>query len=341
MMEAKYSMRRGCSLQMETETSVAIIPEPGATPRRLPVELASFLLHLGSPRSARQIHAASGARTLLADLTRLLDRLCAEGILVKDEEGPTASGPSLASALRRDVFGDAATVTRVGEHLRAGRLVVIRDALPRELAERVHHELDASGAWGISEGRAPYFGYRQHKIRETSEHPGSVREVAALFGSEQTKAFIAELSGQSCAGEVVTVPSWFQAGDYILPHEDCGDGRRTVAYVWHLTRAWNESWGGDFVWCPTGTLVRPAFNQLVMFTVGYDEHHNSLHAVSVVGAHAQGKRLAVNGWWHRPEPLEREDAGSPPSRPGDEGMSPHRYGPPRAYLGQGDGVTIV
>lgn len=49
MMEAKYSMRRGCSLQMETETSVAIIPEPGATPRRLPVELASFLLHLGHP----------------------------------------------------------------------------------------------------------------------------------------------------------------------------------------------------------------------------------------------------------------------------------------------------
>lgn len=340
-MDATYSIRRTCRFQMETAASVSITPEPGATPRRLPIELASFLLHLGAPKTARQIHETAGGRTPLVELTRLLERLCVEGILVKDEAQAAAPGPSLASALRRDVFGDPTTVSRLGEHLRAGRLVVIRDALPLELAERAHRELDACDAWGIGEGRAPYFGYRQHKIHDASSHPGSVREAAALFGSEPTKAFITELSGQSCAGEVVTVPSWFQAGDFILPHEDCGDGRRTVAYVWHLTKTWDDRWGGDFVWCPTGTLVRPAFNQLVMFTVGYDEHHNSLHAVSVVGAQAQGKRLAINGWWHRTEAIVRDDAGASPSRPGDEGMSPHRYGPPREYLGPSDGVTIV
>ena len=342
-MDATYCMRRSCTFQMESAGSVMAVPEPGATPRRLPVELASFLLHLGAPRTAVQIHEASGARTPLPELVRMLERLCAEGVLHKDAGNEPSehagAGPSLASQLRPDIFGDPAVVAQLSDELQRGRLVVVRDALPRELAERVHRELDASEAWSVSEGSAPYFSFRQHKIREASDLPGSLHECAALFGSDTTKSFIAELSGEPCAGEVVCVPSWFQVGDHILPHEDCGDGRRTVAYVWHLTKDWDDRWGGDFTWCPTGTLVRPAFNQLVMFKVGYDERHSSLHSVSVVGPRARGKRLAVNGWWHRRTPIVRDEP--TPGRRGDEGMTPHRYGPARMYFGEGDGVTVL
>jgi Rps23 Pro-64 3,4-dihydroxylase Tpa1-like proline 4-hydroxylase len=91
--------------------------------------------------------------------------------------------------------------------------------------------------------------------------------------------------------------SWYLPGDHSLPHTDAvthADGeQRQVAFVWHLARGWRSEWGGALFWCPGNVYLAPTFNTLVLFTVG----PNSYHFVSQVSPYAQGKRLAINGWW--------------------------------------------
>ncbi|MCA9706589.1 MAG: 2OG-Fe(II) oxygenase [Myxococcales bacterium] len=340
-MPTTYHVSSSCTFRLDSAASVEATPGPGLAPRRLPAELASLLLQLGAPRSAPQIHRISGARSSLPELTRVLEQLCDEGLLVRGGGPSPACGPSLAELLRRDVAEDPQVLARIGECLRQGRLVVIRDALPSALAERVHAELEAAEAWSVAELHAPCFGYRRHTVSNPADLPPTVSECAALFDSPATKDFIGELSGLPCDGEALVVPSWFQPGDYISPHEDCGDGRRTVAYVWHLTRGWDPRWGGHLVWYPTGTQIEPGFNRLVLFAVGRGRALGSLHSVSTVSAHARQRRLAIGGWWHRPGAAEARPPSAESQRAGDEGMSPHRYGPPRIYLGEDEPVTIL
>ena len=38
-----------------------------------------------------------------------------------------------------------------------------------------------------------------------------------------------------------------RAGATALPHTGWG-GQRTVAYVWHLSKAWRPEWGGALYW---------------------------------------------------------------------------------------------
>ncbi|MCH9682747.1 MAG: 2OG-Fe(II) oxygenase [Deltaproteobacteria bacterium] len=345
MVEPTYQVCPTCTFRVDSPSTVEVIVEPGASPRRIPADLASFLLQLGTPRTVRQIHERSGTQTSLAEMTRVLERLCAQGLLVQEGADEPTPSLSLATQLRSDVFGDPQTVAQLGEHLRQGRLLVIRDALPLELAERVHAELDAHQRWSTDEAHAPYFTYRGHKISDRSQFPPSVADSAALFGSPSSKDFISTLSGLPCDGETLTVPSWFQPGDHISPHQDSGDGRRAVAYIWHLTKNWDEGWGGEFAWYPTGTLVKPAFNRLLLFAVNHGDadppDSSSLHSVPVVATRAREKRLAVGGWWHRKGAARQRTPPVEASRPGDLGLSHHRYGSPRVYVGNDDGVTVV
>ena len=336
-MDVTYRVSHDCTFRMDDGVGVEVRVGSGPA-RRLPADLASFLLQLGPPRTAAQIHRTSGTPTPLPELERVLDQLSGEGLLVREGGAPPAPPPSLVGLLRPDIFGDPSMAAAMAEHLRRGRLLVIRDALPLELAERVHAELEATTAWSLAEKYLPHFHYRRRYL-EPTDFPPSVRECAALFGSPATKALIGDLCGRPCDGDTIVSPSWFQAGDHISPHED-NRGCRAVAYVWHLTRGWDERWGGNFVWSPTGTVLEPAFNRLLLFAVSREGSHNCQHSVSVVSPHARQQRLSIGGWWY--------DAGEPssrgrtdPARPGDELMSTHCMGRPRCYVGEGDAVTIL
>jgi Rps23 Pro-64 3,4-dihydroxylase Tpa1-like proline 4-hydroxylase len=89
-------------------------------------------------------------------------------------------------------------------------------------------------------------------------------------------------------------------GDHSLPHNDVaasGDSfNRQVAYVWHLAKDWQSDWGGALYWCSKGCYLPPAFNTLYLFNVGPESNH----FVTRVSPYAQGKRLAINGWWTGP-----------------------------------------
>ena len=67
--------------------------------------------------------------------------------------------------------------------------------------------------------------------------------------------------------------------------------------MWHLAKDWRSEWGGALYWCPKTAYLPPVFNTLLLFNVGLGTSH---HFVTQVSPYAQGKRLAINGWWTGP-----------------------------------------
>jgi hypothetical protein len=104
-----------------------------------------------------------------------------------------------------------------------------------------------------------------------------------------------------CSAESNLSSSWYMPGDHSLPHSD-NSSNRSLAFIWHLTQQWRSNWGGGLYWCPAQSMVVPGFNVLHLFSVSND----SVHFVTTVAPIAQGKRLAINGWWRAknflPEP---------------------------------------
>jgi Rps23 Pro-64 3,4-dihydroxylase Tpa1-like proline 4-hydroxylase len=123
-------------------------------------------------------------------------------------------------------------------------------------------------------------------------------------------------------------------GDYIMPHTDLYRHEnvfRRVAFVIHLSKDWDVSYGGDFVWCNPHAVVPPrcisivaltsrlpdpsprSYNTMVLFPVSPHSCHwvrcksaaratsltHARYKVSPVfkGTPPTLKRLAVSGWW--------------------------------------------
>lgn len=205
---------------------------------------------------------------------------------------------SLRSYLNPDVGGDPETFRDIGQHLMAGRLIVVRDAFRPAFAERLHACLDASPDWELHQDYGhPHFHYHHHNLYDERRFAADLRLFVEILRSAETKEFVQGLTGRDCSGRGEFSASWYRPGDHSLPHTDLvGAGTqdcRQVAMVWHLTRDWQPGWGGDFYWCQAGRYLSPSFNTLLLFTV----NRESAHFVTTVSPHATGKRLAINGWW--------------------------------------------
>jgi Rps23 Pro-64 3,4-dihydroxylase Tpa1-like proline 4-hydroxylase len=201
------------------------------------------------------------------------------------------------------MFRHEESLHKIGEALAAGRLVVIRNAAREVFAEKMFHRLDWFSDWRVYECYEEHFHYHHHNIYEKRLYPQELAWCNTLFASEPTKALMQRLSRRDCAGETSFSASWYLPGDHSLPHSDdvtVGENcSRQVAFVWHLAKGWNSTWGGAFYWCPSDRYLAPAFNTLMLFTVG----PHSRHFVTQVSPFAQSKRLAINGWWPgKPDP---------------------------------------
>jgi hypothetical protein len=326
-----YELRSDVSFRVLGADSVeAVIPDRGKC--ILPFGTFALLIEFNVARSARDFHALKGIAMALDEFLTALAELETLGMLRKVETSAPEAGISLRSMLRQDIFADDSAVADISAALRAGRLVVVPDALPAEFADRVYASLDASVAWKPFDGYGANFHYRHHNLYDYEDYPDALKECASVIGSGKTQEFMASLTGQPCDGAANCSASWYQAGDHSLPHQDLISDR-TVAYVWHLTKNWESSWGGHFVWCPTGALMKPAFNVFTLFVV----NRLSLHFVSAVASRAIGKRLAVNGWFNRASRQKPAQDGAPPATQGKEALPsilpPALYGPPRARIG--------
>lgn len=188
---------------------------------------------------------------------------------------------------------DRATLRAVRAQLRRGHLVTLDEALRTDLADDVHAALDTTEAWPYYEvSTGGQFACRCHALMKYGEQPAPVRFLRALLSGARFRRLARLLSGRGCDGRVKVEASWMQPGDFIEPHTD-GDGRRELAFVWHLGRDWQPSWGGGLLWLDGGGVVQPAYNRLSLFVVT----PRSAHMVKHVSGTAQEKRLGVNGWF--------------------------------------------
>ena len=207
---------------------------------------------------------------------------------------------SIESYLRPQLRGPGGAIEEAGARLAAGGLVVIRDAFQPEFAERMHRSLETCTAWRVYEKYEEHFHYHHHNLYIAGEYPPDIVFCDRVFDSASTKAWATRLSGRKCVGRTAFSASWYLPGDHSLPHNDAvpsgADGTRQVAFVWHLAKEWRSEWGGALYWCPRGVYLPPVFNTLVLFNVGPDTEH----FVTQVSPYAQGKRLAINGWWTGP-----------------------------------------
>jgi Rps23 Pro-64 3,4-dihydroxylase Tpa1-like proline 4-hydroxylase len=213
---------------------------------------------------------------------------------------------SIEFFLNPKIFGNGELERQISDHLIKGDLIVIRDALQTAFAERMFACLDQFSDWKVYEGYEQHFHYHHHNIYDDKLFPPDLLWCREIFGSDSSKQFIQRLAQRDCAGDITLSASLYLPGDHSLPHDDFlghKDQHRQVAFVWHLTRLWQSEWGGEFFWCRKNRYVSPSFNSLVLFRV----QPTNMHFVTAVSRHAQGKRLAISGWWTGKMESERDE----------------------------------
>ena len=230
-----------------------------------------------------------------------------DAIAVGDAAAPATHGraltdaearhPSIENHLRPSV---RAALADAGPRLASGGLIAVRDAFDADFAEQMHRSLDSCRTWRLYERYEDNFHFHHHNLFNAEEFPADLARCAEVFDSAGTKAWVTRLSGRHCPGPTEFSASLFLPGDHSLPHNDVAavDGglNRQVAWVWHLAKDWRPEWGGALYWCSRSSYLPPAFNTLYLFNVSPDSNH----FVTRVSPYAQGKRLAVNGWWTGP-----------------------------------------
>jgi len=204
---------------------------------------------------------------------------------------------SIVNFLNPALFEDPETLDDVGRRLRAGEVVVLKDAFRPEFAEATYRELKSKNVpWVVNEA---YYedGYANCHLNvyDSGQWSARLNRTFEVFASPETRRWIGELTQRDCSGECTGAPSKYRSGDHSLPHTDWV-GQRTVAYVWHLSQGWRPEWGGALYWAHNDhakATFPSTFNQLCLFSVTT----TSAHFVTTVSPHAKAQRLAFNGWW--------------------------------------------
>ncbi len=206
---------------------------------------------------------------------------------------PHARGDSsyLPTYLNGDIFADERRLGHIRDQLSCGRLVAIRSAFDPEFAETVHRHLDQSTPWETSISYQ-YLQFIYRKV-EGAALPLPLKSLSTALLGTRSREWMEALCGRPCDGDMDLLAFWYMPGGYATPHSDGGRGR-SIALVWHLTKDWDDRWGGEFIWHPSGTVFRPSFNSLFMFQVNANE---SVHSIAPISPVARGLRRAAVMWY--------------------------------------------
>ena len=296
----------------------------------LPAELHRLLLEFESPRRPSDVFADIDAPLEYSDFCHFIRRASANGLITLERSTPKSSF-ELLDVLGEGALASESTKSAVSDALRSDRAVLIPNAMPADFAASVHSDLDASSVWRTAEGGDGMFYYRHHNISNYSDFAPKVAEAYGLFESERTKNGLSDLSQRDCRGPLQFRATTYFPGDHSLPHADTGYGR-SVAFIWYLSREWDPCWGGNLFWCPSGTVIVPQFNYLLLFNVSRE----NVHLVTAVSPKAKGRRLTLNGWWTSANAVE----------PGHESTTlttavlPPRYGREHSIV-QGTRILLI
>src|SRR5262249_51536284 len=181
---------------------------------------------------------------------------------------------------------------RASQHVQNGGLVSVAFAFREEVAEIMHKSLALSDRWRLNEAIYPFFFYHHHNIYNVTDMSPAMLTAFMIFSSSESVIWAGEFVGSDCSGVVDLGASWYMPGDHSTPHSD-SLLRRKLAFVWHLTREWEPSWGGHLVWMRGDKILPPEYNTLHLF----DTRKSGRHYVMQVAPIARGQRLCWNGWW--------------------------------------------
>lgn len=240
--------------------------------------------------------------------------------------------------------------------LRDGRFVHIRDALQPQLAEDIWREMNATDRWVFRSGFEPDYQFQGSSVMDADVRDRvafeSLNDLFDFLDAPEVKAPFAGAAGVSLGGPFQGFISLLEAGDFAAPHTDVhayapdelpeherplfpAGYRRAVAWVCHMTKDWDPSWGGDLVWTTPMTHITPRFNSLTLFP----SFNDAWHFVQPVAAHAakagMPKRMSISGWWTTTDAAagrERESGLS-------AGLCEKLGGCRRAFVG-GDGAAV-
>src|ERR1041385_2689074 len=316
LLDITYTINPNALSSIKSMDSVAVFGT--GAPVELSLALFEVLMAFAEKKTARQAFQMLDVDVDLERFVSIILEFFDRGLLKRDVLPSDEIG--LHEMLGHRLVGNPALAADLAVAMRQGRPLIIPEALPAELADRAHLELDRSNEWLLAEGGHDFFHFRNSRIERLEAHGGALAEASRLFKSAATRRFITEFSGRDCDGDAHAAAAWYRPGEYALPHDDAtAHASCSVAYIWYLTKNWQQQWGGALFWCPTGQYISPAFNVLMMFSV----MPSTIHLVCPVRPTAMAKRLTINGFWHSTEPRQ-----PPVSVPPDAWISPAAYGPP-------------
>ena len=208
--------------------------------------------------------------------------------------------------LNPDYLNNAA----VQQSLTNDGIVVLENVLLSDKADALYAELQACSAWHRETIDRPNeeggrFTYQRDRIQfDSGAETENLTALKDFLRSDACLDWVTMMSGLSCF-DVEGSAASMGSGDYLGRHnDDVGGFARVIAFVLYLTRGWEDGWGGEFVFEPTGQSIAPSFNTLVMFRVNND----SFHHVNRISDEARVKRMNIVGWFNKNTQRASNDA---------------------------------
>jgi hypothetical protein len=224
----------------------------------------------------------------------------------KTTAAPNTPATDPQRQLIKKVFGKWLTNPTVKRHTRRAfglfRPVQITNAFTKEFSNHLHEELYKSPYFKMYEGSTPFYQFHLNAIYDDDpnfqKHPYLKMALKAM-NTDSILDWIADVSNSEIEKASLGA-TLYKPGDHTQAHTDVKDNEdgtiRRVAYIVHLAKRWNPSFGGDLVHMKPTTHILPLFNAITIFPVS----HGGWHFVTPVMNRAEFpkyQRLAVSGWF--------------------------------------------
>jgi len=144
-----------------------------------------------------------------------------------------------------------------------------------------------------------FYQYYITQAIELNEQPGDpMHQVHEFMNSDVALGFMRKLTGENAISKADSYATMYLPGHFLTTHDDRHDTHdRVAAYVFSMTKNWDQNWGGNLAFFDdTGNIKEafiPSFNTLNIFLIP------QLHSVQFVSPFAGQNRTSYLGWLHR------------------------------------------
>lgn len=207
----------------------------------------------------------------------------------------------LPTYLDPEPFSQPQDLGWIRSELARDRLVIVRDAFRREVAEAVHAELEQASRWSVRRDYGKHHQVFYEELSGAALTPG-LQALDEAWRSAATREWIEQLRGRPFVGSAQVEAMWLYPGHFVSAYARAAG--RSMSMYWDLTKDWDDEWGGNLIWLASGTVIRPSFNTLLLCP---DDASGARCSITPVNPTARGRRLAV-GFLRSEERAADEDA---------------------------------